>query len=75
MKATKKKTTVEQMGGEEKKKALQAAISQIEKDFGKGTIMRLGENARMNVEAVPTGSLPRSWPESPKPSGSGPSRA
>ena len=57
MKATKKKTTVEQMGGEEKKKALQAAISQIEKDFGKGTIMRLGENARMNVEAVPTGSL------------------
>ena len=57
MKATKKKTTVEQMGGEEKKKALAAAISQIEKDFGKGTIMRLGENARMNVEAVPTGSL------------------
>ena len=57
MKATKKKTSVEQMGGEEKKKALAAAISQIEKDFGKGTIMRLGENARMNVEAVPTGSL------------------
>lgn len=57
MKATKKKSAVEQMGGEEKKKALQAAISQIEKDFGKGTIMRLGENARMNVEAVPTGSL------------------
>ncbi|MBR6050328.1 MAG: recombinase RecA [Clostridia bacterium] len=57
MKATKKKPAVEQIGGEEKKKALQAAISQIEKDFGKGTIMRLGENARMNVEAVPTGSL------------------
>ena len=57
MKATKKKAAVEQMGGEEKKKALEAAISQIEKDFGKGTIMRLGENARMNVEAVPTGSL------------------
>ena len=57
MQATKKNPAVEQIGGEEKKKALQAAISQIEKDFGKGTIMRLGENARMNVEAVPTGSL------------------
>ena len=40
-----------------KKKALATALSQIEKDFGKGTIMKLGENARMNVEAVPTGSL------------------
>ena len=57
MKATKKKTGVEQAVGDDKKKALAAAISQIEKDFGKGTIMKLGENARMNVEAVPTGSL------------------
>ncbi len=43
---------------EEKEKALEAAISQLEKDFGKGTVMKLGEaGANMNVEAVPTGSL------------------
>ena len=57
MKQIKKKAAVETTGADEKKKALAAAITQIEKDFGKGTIMRLGENARMNVEAVPTGSL------------------
>ena len=57
MKQTKKNTAVEQASGDEKKKALAAALTQIEKDFGKGTIMRLGENARMNVEAVSTGSL------------------
>lgn len=55
MKTPKKKT--EKAVGDDKKKALEAAISQIEKDFGKGTIMKLGENAHMNVEAVPTGSL------------------
>ena len=43
---------------EEKMKALEAAISQIEKDFGKGAVMKLGEaGANMSVEAVPTGSL------------------
>ncbi len=42
---------------DEKKKALATAISQIEKDFGKGTIMKMGETARMNVSAVSTGSL------------------
>ena len=43
---------------ENKQKALEAAISQIEKDFGKGSIMKLGEGAaNMNVEAVPTGCL------------------
>ncbi|MBQ0125504.1 MAG: recombinase RecA [Clostridiales bacterium] len=57
MKATKKKEAITKVEGDEKKKALAAAISQIEKDFGKGTIMKLGENSRMNVEAVPTGSL------------------
>jgi len=41
----------------EKKKALDLAISQIEKQFGKGSIMRLGENAKLNIEVVPTGSL------------------
>ena len=41
----------------DKKKALQTAISQIEKNFGKGTVMRLGDRPEMNVDAIPTGSL------------------
>ncbi len=41
----------------DKKKALDTAIAQIERDFGKGSIMRLGENTHIQVEAVPTGSL------------------
>ena len=41
----------------EKKKALEAAIGQIEKQFGKGAVMKLGENAHLNVEAIPTGAL------------------
>ncbi len=41
----------------DKKKALQTAISQIEKSFGKGTVMRLGDRPDMNVDAIPTGSL------------------
>ena len=53
----KKNAVVAPVSAEDKKKALATALSQIEKDFGKGTIMKLGENAHMNVEAVPTGSL------------------
>lgn len=41
----------------EKKKALDLALSQIEKQFGKGSIMRLGEGAKLNLEFIPTGSL------------------
>ncbi|QGU95198.1 recombinase RecA [Clostridium bovifaecis] len=41
----------------EKMKALQAAISQIEKQFGKGSVMKLGEEHVLNVEAISTGSL------------------
>ena len=41
----------------DKKKALDTAIAQIEKTFGKGTVMRLGDKPEMNVEAIPTGSL------------------
>ena len=41
----------------EKKKALDLAIGQIEKQFGKGSIMRLGENFKMNLGVIPTGSL------------------
>lgn len=43
---------------EDKQKALDAAISQIEKAYGKGSVMKLGDPKRqMNVEAIPTGSL------------------
>ena len=42
---------------QEKLKALQAAMSKIEKDFGKGSIMKLGEEKIMNVEVIPTGSI------------------
>ena len=46
------------MANEEKLKALDAALAQIEKQFGKGSVMKLGDNAKnMNIEAVPTGSL------------------
>ena len=41
----------------EKKKALEAALSQIEKQFGKGSVMKLGDYSAMNVEAIPTGAL------------------
>ena len=41
----------------DKKKALETALLQIEKNFGKGTVMRLGDKAEMNVDAIPTGSL------------------
>ena len=40
-----------------KNKALEMALGQIEKSFGKGAIMRLGENASMNIEAISTGSI------------------
>ncbi len=46
------------MASQEKLKALDAALAQIEKNFGKGSVMRLGdESTQMNVETVPTGSL------------------
>ena len=41
----------------EKKRALEAAMSQIEKQFGKGSVMKLGECKEMNVESIPTGAL------------------
>jgi len=40
-----------------KSKALSAALSQIERQFGKGAVMRLGDGAVQNIEAIPTGSL------------------
>lgn len=41
----------------EKTKALETAIAQIEKQFGKGAVMKLGQTTALNVEAIPTGSL------------------
>ncbi len=42
---------------ESKKKALEAALQQIEKSYGKGAVMRLGQNVGMSVECIPTGSM------------------
>ena len=55
--ADKKKTVEAAAPAADKKKALDTAIAQIERDHGKGSIMRLGENAHIVVEAIPTGSL------------------
>ena len=43
--------------GMDKKKALESALSQIERSFGKGSIMRLGQQEALDIEAIPTGSL------------------
>ena len=57
-KPTKKKDTAAKAGSEDaKKRALESTLLQIEKDYGKGAIMRLGDNKAMNVTAVSTGSL------------------
>lgn len=42
---------------ENKRKALESALSQIEKAYGKGSVMKLGDNMHLNVETVPSGSL------------------
>ena len=55
--ATKKTAYEAPTPATDKKKALQTAISQIEKNFGKGTVMRLGDRPEMNIDAIPTGSL------------------
>ena len=57
--ATKKTDKIEKNAAPvaDKKAALETAISRIEREYGKGTIMKLGENTHMNVSAVSTGSL------------------
>ena len=53
-----KESVTKLANNEEKKKALDAAIAKLEKDFGKGAVMRLGESgAHVAVETVPTGCL------------------
>ena len=60
------------MAGGDREKALDAALANIEKQFGKGSVMRLGDESRAPVEVIPTGSialdialgiggLPRGW--------------
>ena len=55
--AAKKDSSIAAPVVSDKKKALETAMQQIEKMYGKGSIMRYGENAETNVEAIPTGSL------------------
>ena len=55
--ATKKTSYEAPTPASDKKKALQTALAQIDKSFGKGTVMRLGDKPEMNVDAIPTGSL------------------
>jgi recombination protein RecA len=45
------------MAEEERMKALDAALGQIEKQFGKGSVMRMGDNLGMQIESIPTGAL------------------
>ena len=42
---------------DDKTKALDVALGQIEKQFGKGAIMRMGENLNLGIESIPTGAL------------------
>ncbi len=50
-------SAVKKTGADEKKEALTTALAQIEKQFGKGAIMKLGDSAALQVEAISTGSL------------------
>ena len=52
-----KEETTNTVNSDERNKALKLAIEKIEKDFGKGSIMRLGDKATVNVDAIPTGAL------------------
>ena len=56
-KAVAKQVPVKLATAEEKKKALDAAIAHIEKQYGKGAVMKLGKAPDFNVDAISTGSL------------------
>jgi recombination protein RecA len=51
------KVAVDRIGGGEREKALTAALSQIDRQFGKGTVMRMGDKTRERIPAISTGSL------------------
>jgi hypothetical protein len=46
-----------EMAETDRDKALDTALGQIEKQFGKGSVMRMGDNLGMNIESIPTGAL------------------
>jgi recombination protein RecA len=48
---------IKTMAADDQAKALEAALGQIEKQFGKGSIMKMGDNLSMGIESIPTGSL------------------
>lgn len=48
---------VQHLNAEEKQKALSSALAQLEKTYGKGSVMRLGEAFSYNVDHIPTGSM------------------
>jgi len=56
-KEIKKKTMLTPVGSDEKQKALEMAIAQIEKTYGAGAVMKLGQTKSLDVEAIPTGSM------------------
>ena len=56
-KKTASEAPIQLSGADEKKRALETALHNIEKEYGKGAIMKLGENSAMSVTAVSTGSL------------------
>ncbi|MCW5937270.1 MAG: recombinase RecA [Fimbriimonadaceae bacterium] len=49
--------SIEKNGASEKERALELALQQIEKSFGRGSVMRLGDEASKSIEAIPTGAL------------------
>ena len=55
--AVKEKEIETSVNADERSKALKLAIEKIEKDFGKGSIMKLGDKPTVNVDAIPTGAL------------------
>ncbi len=55
--AEKKTTAKVQAGNDERKKALEAALQQIERNHGKGAVMRLGQHLGMQIDSIPTGSM------------------
>ncbi len=55
--AEKKAAPVAEMSKEDKRKALDTAIANLEKTYGAGAVMRLGQSSNLNVEAIPTGSM------------------
>ena len=57
LKVVKSDNKKEQELKEKKKKSLEAAINQIDQNFGKGSVMRLGQQQALDVEAISTGSL------------------